>query len=106
MPGRVRDGLCCHCRCRRARHDADAEGLKLMCPDGSGRRFKWHVAPGRVSSSFNRVEAQILLTLVRQAMGAPEQVSQTHPALPKLRMKMKHLRERAEDSDRPNRDEG
>lgn len=98
MSGETRDGKCGNKGCDALRHDhlVDDEGLRMMCPDGSGRRFTWPIHPGRVSASFSRKEARALDILVAHAMGASEQVSKTSPILVALRRKTIAMRKKSE----------
>lgn len=95
MAGDTRNGLCALCEKRRWAHLADDEGLKKLCPDGSGNTFRWKTTPGRLSISMNAGEAVVFDILVAQAMGASQGVSKTNPHLVTLRRKSMKMRKKA-----------
>ncbi len=97
MSGYTKNGKCGNKGCEAKRHDhlPDDEGLRLMCPDGSGRRFTWPIHPGRVSASFSADEAKALDIVVAHAMGASASVSKTSPVLVALRRKTISMRKKA-----------
>ncbi len=88
MSGETWNGKCGHCEVRRNVHLPDDEGLKLLCPDGSGRTFAWRVSPGRASASFSTIEIRTLDAVIAKAMGAHgPSVSPSSPVLLGLRRK-------------------
>ena len=79
MSGETRDGKCSICKERRKRHKPDDEGLRKLCPDGSGNTFKWPTDPGRVSISMNAEEAKVFDIVRGQAMAESASISESNP---------------------------
>ncbi len=95
MSGETRNGKCARCKERRKRHKPDDEGLRKLCPDGSGNTFKWQATRGRLSLSMNAEEAKVFDIVIGQAMGGSERISQTNPHLVSLRRKSMKMRKKA-----------
>lgn len=87
MSGSTRNGKCNVCGKRRVEHLPDAEGLRLLCPGGTGTVFRWTRSVGRLSASFSADEIKLLDAAVAQAMGGPAKISPTNPSLRSLRQK-------------------
>lgn len=96
LSGQVRDGKCGGCGRLRGDHFPDGDGLRLLCPNGTGGIFRWPKVPGRVSASFSREEIRALDVIVAHAMGASLTVSKTNPVLVAIRRKTMKMRKKAE----------
>lgn len=95
MSGSTRNGRCTRCKERRKDHRTDDEGLRKLCPDGSGAIFKWQTTRGRLSISMSADEVKVFDILVAHAMGASQGVSKTNPHLITLRRKSMRMRKKA-----------
>lgn len=82
---------CMKCGARYDAHDA----ISLLCPDGSGRRFKKHASRVAASQSFNEREVMLLNFFVDTLLrGGDVSVAMRNDGFPSLVRKTRQMKER------------